>query len=668
MNEEIRNKVENLRGFINQCNYNYYVLNNPQISDYDFDQKLKELQELEKAYPELDDPNSPTHRVGCDITNEFKQVDHKYPMLSLANTYNEAELREFDERVKKALPGETYSYVCELKFDGTSISLTYINGQLVRAVTRGDGKKGDDVTANVRTIKSIPLRVLKGNYPPEFEVRGEILMPHDSFNKLNQERLKEGVPLLANCRNAAAGTLKTQDPSIVAKRGLDCYLYYLLSENLSTDSHYDNLNMIKEWGFKIGNMVKCTSIDEVFQFINYWNTERKNLPYDIDGIVIKIDSLTQRAKLGYTAKIPRWAIAYKFKADEVTVKLKSIDYQVGKTGIVTPVANFDPVALSGTFVKRASLYNSDYINSLGLYEGDTVYVEKGGEIIPKITKIDLSKRVPNSTPIQFPTKCPVCGTQLVRNKDEVGYYCPNSSGCLPQILGKLVHFVSRKAMDINCGEATLDILYSNNLIKTVTDLYELTPVMLQGLSGFGKKAAENLVQSIEKSKSVPFERVLYALSIRFVGEIAAKNLVRRFKNVDALMSATIEEILSVRDIGETIAVSVYNWFRDQNNIDLINKLKVIGLDLDSKDKPINTTITNKLQDLNFVITGSFSTPEERAELEEAVVINGGKLQTSVNSKTNYVVAGEKPGASKIKKAETLGIKIIDLNTLKTLLK
>jgi DNA ligase (NAD+) len=665
MNEEIRDRIMNLREFINQCNYNYYVLNNPSITDYEFDQKLKELQELENSYPEFDDPNSPTHRVGSDITKSFTQEQHKYPMLSLANTYNEDDLREFDDRIKKQL-NEPYCYVCELKFDGTSISLTYVNGQLAKAVTRGDGRVGDDVTANVRTIKTIPLKLTKGNYPQEFEVRGEILMPHDSFDKLNKERLKEGVPTFANCRNAASGSLKTLDPAIVAKRGLDCYLYYLLSDSLPSDSHYTNLNCVKDWGFKTGNMVKCSTIDDVFNYINYWNTERKNLPYDIDGIVIKIDSISQREKLGCTAKTPRWAIAYKFKAEEVTVKLNSVNFQVGKTGLITPVANFNPVLLSGTYVMRASLYNSDYISALDLHEGDTVYVEKGGEIIPKITKVDITKRIPNSNLIKFPAVCPACGTQLVRNVDEAGYYCPNSSNCSPQIIGRLVHFVSRKAMNINCGDSTAELLFKTNLVKDISDFYLLTPSSLQNLMGFGKKSAENLVKSIEESKNVPFERVLYALSIRYVGEVTAKNLAKQFKNIDTLASATLDQIKATKDIGEVIAVSVFNWFRVPENVTIIGKLKSAGLNFQIKNQT-NTTTTAKLSGLNFVVTGSFSSPEERAMIENTITDNGGKIQSSVSSKTNYVIYGENPGTSKIHKANTLGIPIINKEEFRNLL-
>lgn len=655
----ILSKIEDLRKFLNQCNYNYYVLNDSKVSDYEFDTKLRELQELETAYPEYDDPDSPTHRVGNDINQEFQQVAHKYPMLSLANTYNEGELRDFDSRIRKLIPGEKYSYVCELKFDGTSISLTYNKGRLVRALTRGDGKKGDDVTQNVRTIKSVPLKLNEGDYPEEFEIRGEILMPHSSFDKLNQERLEIGEPLLANCRNAAAGALKTQNSSVAAKRGLDCYLYYLLMDQLPTDSHFQNMQIARRWGFKVSeNTAKANSIDEVFDFINYWDKERKNLPYDIDGIVIKIDSMSLRDRLGFTAKTPRWAIAYKFKAEEAAVKLLSIDYQVGRTGIITPVANLEPAHLAGTIVKRASLYNSDFITSLDLHEGDIVYVEKGGEIIPKVTRVELSKREPGAKPIHYITKCPICGTDLVRNAGEAGHYCPNYTSCPPQITGKILHFVTRKAMNINCGEATIELLYKDNLIHDVADLYTLTVDQMSQLERFAQKSAENFVQSVEKSKQVPFERVLYAVGIRYVGEGAARNLVKKFKTLDAMKNATLEELADAEDIGEIIANSVYQWLRNPVNIQLVDRLRSYGLKFEAEVNIEDQPQSTKLEGLNLIVTGSFATPQRRTELEKMVEQNGGKLQSSVNSKTNFVVAGDKPGASKVKKAEQLGIKII----------
>ena len=655
----ILSKIEDLRKFLNQCNYDYYVLNDSKVSDYEFDTKLRELQDLETAYPEYDDPDSPTHRVGNDINQEFQQVAHKYPMLSLANTYNEGELRDFDSRIRKLIPGEKYSYVCELKFDGTSISLTYNNGRLVRALTRGDGKKGDDVTQNVRTIKSVPLKLNDGDYPDEFEIRGEILMPHSSFDKLNQERLEIGEPLLANCRNAAAGALKTQNSSVAAKRGLDCYLYYLLMDQLPTDSHFQNMQIARRWGFKVSeNTAKANSIDEVFDFINYWDKERKNLPYDIDGIVIKIDSMSLRDRLGFTAKTPRWAIAYKFKAEEAAVKLLSIDYQVGRTGIITPVANLEPAHLAGTIVKRASLYNSDFIASLDLHEGDIVYVEKGGEIIPKVTRVELSKREPGAKPIHYITKCPICGTDLVRNAGEAGHYCPNYTTCPPQITGKILHFVTRKAMNINCGEATIELLYKDNLIHDVADLYTLTVDQMSRLERFAQKSAENFVQSVEKSKQVPFERVLYAVGIRYVGEGAARNLVKKFKTLDAMKNATLEELADAEDIGEIIANSVYQWLRNPVNIQLVDRLRSYGLKFEAEVNADEGPQSNKLEGLSLIVTGSFATPQRRTELEKMVEQNGGKLQSSVNSKTNFVVAGDKPGASKVKKAEQLGIKII----------
>lgn len=657
----IEKKISDLRDFLNRCNYEYYVLNSPKISDYEYDMKLKELEKLEAENPEFFDSASPTQRVGSDENQEFKQVKHKYSMLSLANTYNEGEIRDFDARIRKLLPSdEEFEYVCELKFDGTSISLTYENGRLVRALTRGDGQKGDDVTSNVKTIKSVPLKLYSEGYPKEFEIRGEILMPHSSFEKLNQERTEIGEPLLANCRNAAAGALKTQNSSIAAKRGLDCYLYYLLMDNLPSDSHFENMKIARSWGFKVSeNTVKAKNIEEIISFINYWDKERYNLPYDIDGIVIKVDKISLREKLGFTAKTPRWAIAYKFKAEEAAVKLLSIDYQVGRTGIITPVANLEPAHLAGTIVKRATLHNEDIIRSLDLHENDTVYIEKGGEIIPKITRVDLTKRVEGSKPIEYITKCPVCGTLLVRNPGEAGHYCPNYMGCRPQITGKIIHFVTRKAMNINCGEATIEMLFNVGLIKNYADIYELKVSDLESLERFGRKSAENFVKSVNDSKSVPFERVLYALGIRYVGEGAAKTLAKTFKNINNLINASKEELSMAQDIGEIIAESVFSWFRNDDNILILNRLRFVGLQFEIAESEAENQIkSDKLSGKSLIVTGSFSSPKRREELEEMVTLNGGKLQSSVNAKTDFVVAGEKPGASKIKKAEQLGTKII----------
>ncbi|MCQ2252444.1 MAG: NAD-dependent DNA ligase LigA [Bacteroidales bacterium] len=657
--QEIQSRILELREFINRCNYNYYVLSASDVSDYEFDVKLRELQDLEIQNPELDDPDSPTHRVGSDQNQEFRQVEHKYPMLSLANTYSEGELRDFDSRIRKLIPGVDFTYSCELKFDGTSISLTYVDGRLTQALTRGDGKKGDDVTNNVRTIKSVPLRLSGKDFPKEFEIRGEILMPHDSFNRLNAERLEIGEPPLANCRNAASGTLKTQNSSTVAKRGLDCYLYYLLMDQLPTDSHFKNMSIAREWGFKVSeNMTKAGSIDEVWKFIEYWDKERENLPYDIDGIVIKVDDMHLRDTLGFTAKTPRWAIAYKFKAEEAAAELLSIDYQVGRTGVITPVANLSPVHLAGTTVKRATLNNADFIQNLGLHEGDTVYIEKGGEIIPKITRVDEDRRKPGAAHIRYIDKCPVCGATLVRNPGEAGHYCPNYNACPPQITGKIIHFTTRKAMDINCGEATIEQLYNAKLVSNIADLYSLTVSQVEALDRFARKSAENFIASLEKSKQVPFERVLYALGIRFVGEGAAKILAKKFRSMDNIMAASVEELASADEIGEVIARSVYDFVRKDSNVEIINRLRAAGLRFEAEGDVISAPISNKLEGMNIIVTGSFATPKRREELEQMVAENGGKLQSSVNNKTTFVVAGLKPGASKVKKAEQLGVQII----------
>lgn len=657
---QIEHQMRQLREFLNDCNYKYYVLAQPDISDYEYDVKMRELQDMEAQYPEFDDPDSPSHRVGDDRNQEFQQVEHRYPMLSLANTYSESELRDFDARIRRLLPeGEKYTYSCELKFDGTSISLTYRAGRLVRALTRGDGTKGDDVTNNVRTIKSVPLTLSGGGYPDDFEIRGEILMPHDSFRRLNAERLEIGEPPLANCRNAAAGALKTQNSAAVAKRGLDCYLYYLLMDTLPTDSHTENMEMAKAWGFKVSSNTKLAkNIDEVWDFINYWDKERENLPYDIDGIVLKIDSIEQRERLGYTAKTPRWAIAYKFKAEEAAAKLISIDYQVGRTGIVTPVANLTPVHLAGTVVKRATLNNADFIRNLGLHEGDTVYIEKGGEIIPKITRVDEKMRASDATPIKYIENCPVCGAKLVRNEGEAGYYCPNYANCQPQITGKIIHFVTRKAMDINCGEATIEQLYNAKKISDIADLYSLHTADIEPLERQGKKSAENLVQSIQKSRQVPFDRVLYALGIRLVGEGSARILARKFRDIDTLQAATLEQLAEANDIGMGIAASVFDWLHNEANIRLIQRLKEAGLQMALEPSDGGAPAGDRLVGQNIIVTGSFATPQRRTELEKMVEDNGGKLQSGVNAKTNFVVAGEKPGASKVQKAEKLGIKII----------
>lgn len=659
-NQEIQSKILQLREFLNSCNYKYYVLSQPDISDYEYDLKMAELQKLEDENPEFADPNSPTQRVGDDTNIEFKQVTHKYPMLSLGNTYSEAELRDFDARIRR-LTDKPFVYDCELKFDGTSISLTYDHGQLVRAATRGDGVKGDDVTANVRTIKSIPLTLNKDTqYPDLFEIRGEILMPHDSFERLNAERLEIGEPPLANCRNAAAGALKTQNSAAVAKRGLDCYLYYLMMDTMPTDSHFESMQMAKSWGFKVSEHIKrAENISEVLDFIDYWNHERENLPYDIDGIVIKIDSMSLRQQLGFTAKTPRWAIAYKFKAEEAASPLLSIDYQVGRTGVITPVANLEPVHLAGTVVRRATLHNADIIRSLDLHYGDTVFIEKGGEIIPKITRVDVSKRVAGAQPVKYIEKCPVCGATLVRNEGEAGSYCPNYQHCPPQITGKVIHFVTRKAMNINCGDATIELLYNQGLVKSPADLYDLTAPQMARLERFAEKSAKNFVESVRNSVNVPFPRVLYALGIRHVGEQAAKNLAKHFHSIHNLRNASIEQIAEVNDIGGIMAESIYQWFRNEENIEMLSRLEKAGLQFQTDETEVSAVPTSeKLAGLNIIVTGSFATPQRRAELEQMVEQNGGKLQSGVNAKTNFVVAGDKPGASKIAKAQKLGTKII----------
>ncbi|MBO5800094.1 MAG: NAD-dependent DNA ligase LigA [Paludibacteraceae bacterium] len=651
----VKEQIERLRIELNQHNYNYYVLSSPTISDFEFDQKLKELQQLEERYPEFNDPNSPTQRVGSDLKNEFKQVFHKYPMLSLGNTYSEGEVLDFYERTRKAL-NEDFEIVCELKYDGTSISLTYKEGKLVQAVTRGDGEKGDDVTENVKTIRSVPL-VLQGDYPAEFEIRGEILMPWEVFERLNSERDKQGEPLFANPRNAASGTIKLQNSNEVAKRSLDAYLYYMLGENLPDDKHVNNLQQAKSWGFKISDATRCCkSIDEVFSFIKYWDVERKNLPVATDGIVLKVNSLSQQKKLGYTAKSPRWAIAYKFQAERECTRLNSVSFQVGRTGAVTPVANLDPVQLSGTVVKRASLHNADIIKGLDLHIGDMVYVEKGGEIIPKI--VDVNRELRNELlgePVNFIDKCPECGTPLERIPGEAAHYCPNEEFCPPQIKGKIEHFVSRKAMNINIGSESIELLFGLNLLKDSADLYKLKISDLQNLERWGEKSASNLINSINDSKNVPFSRVLFALGIRYVGETVAKKLAAAMSSIEEIETASFEQLTAIDEIGETIANSIIAYFGKDSNRLLVCKLKEAGLQFESEKN--NTVASNKLEGLSFVISGTFSN-HSRDELKSLIEQNGGKNVGSISSKTNYVLAGENMGPAKLDKAKKLGIKII----------
>lgn len=656
--ETARTRIENLRAELDMHNHNYYVLNNPTISDKEFDDKMHELQALETAWPEFFDPHSPTQRVGSDLTKNFAQVEHKYPMLSLSNTYSETEVRDWYERVSKGLGGNRFEVVGELKYDGTSISLTYEHGRLVRAVTRGDGVRGDDVTANVKTIRCIPLK-LHGNYPDEFEIRGEILMPWAVFEELNREREEQEEPLFANPRNAASGTLKQQNPAIVAERKLDAYLYYVLGENLPANGHYENLEAARQWGFKISDAIRvCHSIEEIMEFINFWDTERKNLPVATDGIVLKVNSLQQQQELGYTAKSPRWAIAYKFQAERAITVLRSVSYQVGRTGAVTPVANLDPVQLSGTIVKRASLHNADIIAGLDLHVGDRVYVEKGGEIIPKITGVEPPEDNETRGPkVTFADVCPECGTPLIRYEGEAAHYCPNENGCPPQRIGKIEHFTARKAMNIEgLGSETVTALYKNGLLENIADIYDLTIPMLAQQERLGTKSAQNILDACEKSKQVPFERVLFALGIRFVGETTAKKIAAAFKDVDTLSAASPEELLAVDEVGERIAESVRNYFNSPENQEIISRLRAKGLKfkIDENER----TRTDVLQGKTFVISGTFKL-HSREEYKQMIEDNGGKNQSSVSAKTNYILAGDNMGPAKLEKAQKLGVAIID---------
>jgi len=654
--EQALQKISRLRDKLRKHNYNYYVLSHAVISDYDYDMMMKELEQLETQFPEFEDKNSPTKRVGNDISNDFQQVVHDYPMLSLGNTYNIGELNDFDKRIKNILGTDTpYLYVCELKFDGTAISIKYKNGKYIQAVTRGDGTKGDDVTANVRTIRSIPLQLQGNDYPDELEVRGEILLPHKEFERLNKEREDIGENPFANPRNAASGSLKMKSSKIVAERKLDAFLYFVLGKNLPSDSHYENLQTAKRLGFKISEHIKlANTIDEVFEFINYWDTERNNLPYDIDGVVIKVDSLKLQDELGMTGKSPRWAISYKFKAERVATKLLEITYQVGRTGAITPVANLEPVQLAGTTVKRASLHNADIIKELDVREGDIVFVEKGGEIIPKIVAVDFDKRPKGLPETKYPETCPACNHQLVRNEDEAKHYCPNEYECPPQIKGKIEHFVSRNAMDINCGEATVNALYEAGFIKNIADLYHLTFEQIYSLEGFKEKSVNNLLKSIEKSKQVPFERVLFALGIRYAGNIVAKVLAKNFKNIDNLQKASFEELIAVDEIGDKIAESIIAFFRTSYHIKIIEDLKNIGLQFKIKEEEGTTNILNGAK---IVISGTFE-KYSRNELKKLIEQNGGKNVSSVSKNTDYFLAGDNVGPSKLEKVQKFKIKTI----------
>lgn len=654
--EEAKQHIDFLREKLNNYNYNYFVLSKPVVSDYEYDMLMIELNDLEKKYPEFYNENSPTQRVGIDTNREFQQAQHIYPMLSLGNTYSEEELTEFVNRIYKVIDKDV-EFVCELKFDGISVSLTYKYGKLVQALTRGDGTKGDIVTANVKTIRSIPLILHGINFPEEMEVRGEIILPREGFNFINQERESAGEPVFANPRNAASGTLKLQNSSIVAKRPLDCYLYYMLGENIPFDNHFDSLMKLKELGFKVSeHITKCNSLDGVFDYINYWDKNRYSLPFDIDGIVIKVNSYRQQRQLGFTAKSPRWAIAYKFKAAQAKTLLLSVDYQVGRTGAVTPVANLTPVLLAGTIVKRASLHNADQIELLDLRIGDTVIMEKGGEIIPKVVGVDKSLRPAGINPIEFIKTCPDCGATLVRTEGEASHYCPNEDNCPTQIKGKLEHFISRKAMDINCAEATIDLLYRQGLVKNVSDLYFLTKEQLVILDRFGDKSASNLIRSIAESKEVPFERVLYALGIRFAGETVAKKLARHFTSIDNLAKSTFEELTEVDEIGSRIAESVISYFKKPEQMHVIERLKKSGLQFEIQhDNKVQKS--DKLKDLSFVISGVFE-KYSREQLKELIEQHGGSNVSSISSKTNYILGGDKMGTTKLEKAKQLNIPVI----------
>lgn len=652
-------RIDQLREELHTHNYNYYVLNAPVITDQEFDHLMRELQDLEAKHPEHFDPNSPSVRVGSDLNKNFKQVEHKYPMLSLGNTYSQAEVTEFYDRVSKSL-NENFEICCEMKFDGTSISLTYEHGKLVQAVTRGDGVRGDDVTDNVKTIRTIPL-ILHGDYPDSFEMRGEILMPWDVFEELNSERELREEPLFANPRNAASGTLKSQNSAVVASRKLDAYLYYMLGENLPHDGHYENLMEAEKWGFKISHITKKVhSLQEIFDFINYWDVERKNLPVATDGIVLKVNSLRQQRNLGYTAKSPRWAIAYKFQAERALTRLNKVTYQVGRTGAITPVANLDPVQLSGTTVRRASLHNADIIASLDLHIGDMVYVEKGGEIIPKITGVDIDSRSADAEKVEFISHCPECGSKLIRYEDEAAFYCPNETGCPPQIKGKIEHFISRRAMNIEgLGPETVDQFYQEGLIHNVADLYSLSADDICRLDRMGEKSADNIIQGIARSKEVPYERVLFALGIRFVGETVAKKVAKAFRSIDALAAANLDALIHVDEIGLKIAQSIISYFADEKNRELVERLRNAGLKLEADEEDLSGH-TDILQGKSIVISGVFSR-HSRDEYKELIEKHGGKNVGSISKKTSFILAGDNMGPSKLEKARSLGIAIIDEN-------
>lgn len=657
MNPEIA-RINELRDELNRHNYNYYVANNPTISDFEFDALMKELQTLEAKHPEAFDPLSPTQRVGSDITKGFTQVRHEKQMLSLSNTYSVAEVDDFINRTRQALQVPDVTLVGEMKFDGTSISITYENGRLVRAVTRGDGTVGDDVTENVKTIRSIPLQLPKGDWPEKFEVRGEIVLPWDAFDRLNKEREFNEEPLFANPRNAASGTLKMQNPAEVARRGLDAWFYYLLGDNLPADNHFDNMAAARRWGFKVSNIMKrLHSIKEVDEFISYWDTERKTLPVATDGLVFKVDSLRQQLNLGATAKSPRWAIAYKFQAERALTRLKSVSFEVGRTGVITPVANLEPVLLSGTIVKRASLHNEDIIRQLDIHDDDMVYVEKGGEIIPKITGVDTDSRNMFSTPVTFVSHCPACGTPLLRVEGEAAWVCPNKYGCPPQIAGRIAHFVSRKAMNIDgIGDETVDQLIAAGLLKNIADLYDLKADQLMGLERFAVKSTIKLIEGIKDSKNIPFERVLFALSVPGIGEISAKKLARAVKNIDNLISMPLEQLTAIEDIGSGLAANIKEYFDDENNKAIIERLRSAGLQFEIA-QDTNTETSDKLAGKTIVISGTFS-QHSRDEYKAIIEQNGGKNAGSISKKTSFILAGENMGPAKAEKANSLGIPLI----------
>lgn len=667
---EAQQRIKELTDQINEHNYHYYVLADPVISDYEFDQLLEELIRLEGEFPAFADKDSPARRVGGDITKEFRQVTHTWPMLSLGNTYSEEEVTEFDKRSRK-LTGEDIVYVCELKYDGVAIGLRYDQGRLILAVTRGDGVQGDDVTTNIKTIRSIPLQ-LRGDFPPVFEIRGEVFLPREGFDKLNMEREEIGEALFANPRNAAAGSLKMQDSSLVARRPLDCFLYHVMGEQLPFDNHYDNLMKARDWGLKVSPYIaKCKTVEDIFDFINYWNKARYELPFDIDGVVIKVNSLAQQEEMGFTAKSPRWAIAYKFQAEKAATRLLSIDFQVGRTGAVTPVANLSPVPLAGTIVKRASLHNADIIKKLDVRIGDTVFVEKGGEIIPKIVGVDLSRRPKDAVSADFIQVCPECRTLLIRREGEAIHYCPNEEGCPPQIKGKLEHFISRRAMNIeSLGEGKIEILYDNGLVKDIADLYSLTYMALYGLEkiyiaagdkkekkiSFRDKTAKNILEGIEASKEVPFSRVLFALGIRYAGETVAKKLARHYRSIDRLMEADYLELMLVDEIGEKIAESIVTYFKNPKNVRLIERLREAGIRLKAGKEEV-TLASNKLENKAIVVSGVF-TRFSREEIKRLIEENGGRNVSGVSSKTDMIIAGANMGPKKLELAKELGVKII----------